>query len=370
LASQQPKLTRPRFRFTVSRARSEERTRGENIVKASKVLLAAVVVAGARSLTAQPPPQPPPPPCTPAADVVCGQQAPEDLVALGPRWVAASAYSGTGGVALIRVSDRTSYTAYPAAGAANRLDTKTYPDCPGPPSPGNFLTHGLYVQPGDGPVYKLFVVGHGAREAIEVFDVDTGPERPVVTWVGCVVAPDPIGLNSVRGLPDGGFVTTNFLPRGGDQAAARQKMMAGQPNGELWEWHTASGWVKVPGSDAAGANGVELSADGKTLYMAAWGSQSFVRLSRGMTPPHREEIPLGFRVDNIHWARDGSLYAVGQGEQSWKAVKIDPQTLAVREVVSRADTPAFGAGTTVLEVGRDLWVGSYRSNRIAIIPAP
>ena len=84
----------------------------------------------------------------------------------------------------------------------------------------------------------------------------------------------------------------------------------------------------------------------------------------------REDIPLGFRVDNIHWARDGTLYAAGQAGTSWKAVKVDPNTLAVREVVSRADTPAFGAGTAVVEVGDELWVGSFRGNRIAIIPAP
>jgi hypothetical protein len=338
-------------------------------VKASPVLFVFVLSAGSLPLFAQPPPQPPPPPCTPAADVVCGQQAPEDLVGLGPEWVVASAYSGTGGVALIRVSDRMAYTAYPAAAAKDLHDKKAYPMCPGPPSKDAFTTHGVYVQPGNGPTYKLFVVAHGGREAIEVFDVDTAAATPVATWIGCVVAPEPIGLNSVRGLPDGGFITTNFLPRGGTREAT-QRMMTGEQNGELWEWHTASGWEKVPGSEAAGANGVELSNDGRTLYVAAWGSQSFFRLSRGTTPPKREDVPLGFRVDNIHWARDGSLYAVGQAAQNWKAVKIDPTTLAVREVVTEPDTPEFGAGTAVVEVGDKLWVGSYRGNRIAIVPAP
>jgi hypothetical protein len=345
-------------------------------VKASAALLAVLGFVASLPLGAQPPPQPPPPPCTPAENVICGQQAPEDLVALGPQWVAAGAYSGTGGVVLIRVSDRASHTAYPSPSATNRHDTKTYPDCPGPPGAGGaqFTTHGVYVPPGSGPVHKLFVVGHGARESIEVFEVDTRPAMPAVTWLGCVVAPDPIGLNSVRGLPDGGFITTNFLPRGGTREAT-QRMLGGERNGELWEWHTATGWQKVPGSEAAGANGVELSDDGKTLYVAAWGSQSFFRLSRGATPPVRDEIPLGFRVDNIHWARDGSLFAVGQaglGEagQSWKAVKIDPRTLAVRDVLTVADTPEFGAGTALVEVGDKLWVGSFRGNRIAIVPAP
>lgn len=343
---------------------------GGTVMKVTAMLLAVGVAATlSEPASAQPPPQPTPPPCTPTANVVCGQQAPEDLAALGPDWVAASSYGGSGGLKLIRVRDHRTYTAYPSAAAENRPDTKTYPECPGPPDKGRLLTHGLYVGPAAGSVYKVFAVGHGAREAIEVFEIDTAPATPAVTWIGCVVAPDPVGLNSVRGLPDGGFVTTNFLPRGGSQAAT-QKMMAGQRNGELWEWHTASGWQKVPGSEAAGANGVELSADGETIYMAEWGSRSLARISRGTTTPVRRDVKLGFRVDNVHWARDGSLWAVGQGDQSWKAVKVDPQTLAVHEVLSRTDTPAFGAGTTVLEVGEDLWVGSFRGNRIAIIPAP
>lgn len=92
-------------------------------------------------------------------------------------------------------------------------------------------------------------------------------------------------------------------------------------------------------------------------------------MSRGATPPQREEIPLGFRVDNIHWARDRTLWAVGQAGQVWKAVKIHPETLEVRDIVSQPDTPAFGAGTAVAEVGDRLWVGSFRGNRIAIVPA-
>jgi len=317
-----------------------------------------------------------PPACEPGDDMqfVCGQQAPEDLVTLpGSQWVVASAYSGTGGVELIRVRDRTASTVYPAATASERHDTETYPDCPGPPTAGGFTTHGLSVLPGDGSVHRLFVVGHGARESIEIFEVDARPDTPSITWIGCVVAPDPIGLNSVRGLPDGGFVTTNFLPRGGERSAMT-RMMQGEDNGELWEWHTDSGWVEVPGSHASGANGVELSDDGRTLYMAAWGSQSFARISRGQTPVTRDDVTLGFRVDNIRWAQDGSLLAVGQGTgenaQVWRVVKIDPRTLAISEIMSRPDNQVFAAGTVAVEVGSDLWVGSYRGDRIAIVPAP
>ena len=188
---------------------------------------------------------------------------------------------------------------------------------------------------------------------------------PVLTWVGCVIAPDPIGLNSVRSLPDGGFITTNFLPRG----QPIESLFSGVKNGELWEWHTATGWQKVPGSEASGANGVELSDDGKTIYMAAWGSQSFIRLTRGVNPPKREEIPLGFRIDNIHWTKDGKLLGAGQVDQDWQVVKIDPRTLKVEKLYAQAANPSFGGGTVAMEVGDKLWVGSYRGDRIAIVPA-
>ena len=148
-------------------------------------------------------------------------------------------------------------------------------------------------------------------------------------------------------------------------------MSNGEKNGELWEWHPHGKWQKVPGSEAAGANGVELSHDGKTIYMAAWGSQSFVRLSRGAKPVVRDEVPLGFRIDNIHWSDDEkTLLAVGQGPGRWIAVTIDPMTLKVTEVLNREDTAAFGAGTVAAEVGKTWWIGSYMGDRIAIVPAP
>jgi sugar lactone lactonase YvrE len=126
----------------------------------------------------------------------------------------------------------------------------------------------------------------------------------------------------------------------------------------------------VPGSEASGANGVELSDDGRTIYIAAWGSQSFIRLSRGATPPVREEIPLGFRIDNIHWAKDGRLLGAGQVDQDWQVVKIDPDSLEVEQIYAQPANASFGGGTVALEVGDDLWIGSYRGDRIAIVDDP
>jgi hypothetical protein len=51
-------------------------------------------------------------------------------------------------------------------------------------------------------------------------------------------------------------------------------------------------------------------------------------------------------------------------------VKIDPSTLAVTDVLNRPDDATFAGNTTAIEVGDKLWLGSYRGDRIAIIPAP
>ena len=348
-------------------------------MRAVLVMVIVGLLASPLTLAAQVPPAPAMTDCATAAStglkLICNQQAPEDLVVVpGDQWVVASAYTGLG-INLIRVRDHATMRGYPAGFARRRIEEKRYPTCPGPPdvpADARFTTHGLWLQPGTGTTHTLFVVGHGSRESIEVFEIDTKPTTPILTWIGCVVAPEQIGLNSVRGLPDGGFIATNFLARN-VTPEARARMLEGDKNGELWEWHAAGGWKRVPGSEAAGANGIEISNDGKWYYVAAWGSQSFFRLSRNGAAPSRDEIRLGFRVNNIRWGRDGSLYATGQTgsrevtETSSVIVKINPETLAVREIYRRPDDARFRFGTVAVEVGPELWVGSYQGDRIAII---
>jgi hypothetical protein len=316
--------------------------------------------------------------CDPVGNVrfVCGQQSPEDLVVLpGSQWIVASSFGGSGGINLINVRDHSTTLAFPGPAAKERLDAKTYNTCPGPPDAADkakFATHGLALRAGRNSTHTLYAVHHGARESIEVFEVDARGKIPTLTWVGCAVVADPIGLNSVVALPEGGFIATDFLARGVD-AVNRGRMLAGENNGALWEWHTATGWKMIPGSEAAGANGLEISKDGKWIYVAAWGSQGFFRLSRGQTPGKRDSIPLGFRVDNIRWAPDGSIFAAGQGGvapmQTSNVVKINPDTLKVQEIIRHPNSPEFGAGTVAVQIGKEIWVGSFRGDRIAIFPA-
>jgi sugar lactone lactonase YvrE len=316
--------------------------------------------------------------CDPVGNVqfVCEQIGPEDLAIVPEsRWVLSSGMAANGAIRLIDSRDRSTTVLFPTATPRERLDKKTYPSCPGPidlTKREQFRAHGLYLRPGRNAVHTLFVVHHGTRESIEVFELDARAKMPTLTWIGCAVAPDPIGLNSVVGLPDGGFVTTNFQPRGPADPAGRGRMMAGENNAEVWEWHAASGWQKVPGSESAGPNGLEISKDGRWLYIGAWGSQSVIRLSRGQTPVKKDSVPVGFRVDNVRWAADGSLLAAGQGgtapAQTSNVAKVDPDTLKVQQLVNHPNSDVFAFGTVAVQVGKELWVGAVRGDRIAIFP--
>jgi hypothetical protein len=332
--------------------------------------------------------------CDPVGPIrfVCGQAGPEDLVVVpGSAWIIASAYGAEGGVNLIDTRAATSTRLFPSATAKERPDTKTYDSCPGPlegTDREKFRTHGLSLKQGRNAVHTLYVVHHGNRESIEVFELDARPKQPLITWIGCAVAPDPIGLNAVVGLPDGGFAATNFDPR--RPAGARgfsPALLEGKVNGELWEWHTGTGWKIVPGSEAAGANGVEISKDGKWYYVAEWGNRSFMRLSRGQTPVKRDEVSLGFRVDNVRWAPDGSLFIAGQGGPdagrgqargaqggapgvaTSNAGKVDPKTLKYQEIINYPVSDAVSFATVAVQVGNEIWVGSSRGDRIARYPA-
>ena len=234
-------------------------------------------------------------------------------------------------------------------------------------------------------MHTLYVVHHGNRESVEVFELDARQKQPAVTWIGCAVAPDPIGLNAVVALPEGGFAASNFDPRppAGARGGFSPALLEGRPNGELWEWHTGRGWAKVPGSEAAGANGLEISKDGKWYYVAEWGNRSFMRLSRGQTPARRDEISLGFRVDNVRWAPDGSLFVAGQGGAdvgrgsgaggappviTSVVGKVDPKTMKYQEIANYPTSGTVSFATVAVQVGDELWVGSAFGDRVARYP--
>ena len=227
--------------------------------------------------------------CDPEGDVkfVCGMVSPEDLAAIPQSpWVIVSSMEHEGHLGHLYVADARDHSTtvlFPTATARPRHDTATYGSCPGPATRNQFEPHGISLRPGSNGNHTLYVVRHGSRESIEVFQVETDGASPTLTWVGCAVAPETLGLNAVVALPDGGFAATN--PRTGD----------------VWEWHSGTGWNVVPGSEGTGPNG--LARRSVVLYrrmgqpvgdsLVAWADTGLER-RRGGRVSYRQR-PLGPR---------------------------------------------------------------------------
>jgi hypothetical protein len=312
-------------------------------------------------------------PCTPVDNIqfICGLASPEDLAVLpGATWVIASGNREGGRLHLINVRDKTSTVVFPTPDRKERLDAAAYPTCPGPldlKKPDAFRAHGLYLKPGKGTVHTLYVVHHGTRESIEVFEVETGGAPPALTWIGCAPALSTLTFNSVIGLPEGGFAATSG------------------PTNDVWQYQTATGWRRVPGSEGTAPNGLEISRDGRWLYIAGWAEEKVTRLSRDRAPVQKDVIKLGFRPDNVRMAPDGSaLFAAGHTDKDGRSIvepreplrehsnvaRIDPQTLEFRRIFEHAALDGFVASTTAVPIGNDIWLGSQRGDRVAYFPAP
>ena len=311
-------------------------------------------------------------PCDPVGEVrfLCDMVSPEDIAVLpGADWAIASGAREGGRLHLVNVGDKASSVLFPTPESEARLDAGSYPGCPGPldlADPDALGLHGLYLDPGADGTHTLLVVHHGQRESIEFFEVATGDGPPSLTWTGCAVAPEGARLNSVVALPGGGFATTN----------------AGIG---VWEWQAESGWEVLPESEDTAANGIEVSADGETLYIAGWAEEKLTRLSRGVTPIQKDVIPLGFRPDNLRMALDGSaIYAAGHTDRDGNSITdpreptletsnvalIDPDSLEFERVFTHPAMPGFISSTTAIRIGDELWLGSYRGDRLAYLPAP
>ena len=62
---------------------------------------------------------------------------------------------------------------------------------------------------------------------------------------------------------------------------------------------------QIPHSKASYPNGVEVSADGETLYFAAFGASELVRMGR-IDGSERTSVPIP-HPDNLTWSEDGRI---------------------------------------------------------------
>jgi len=272
---------------------------------------------------------------------------------------------------------------------AIRADKASYPETTTPPDWETFGPHGIGLEARKGNVITLYAVNHGTREAVEVFQIDVSGKRPRFTWVGTILSPADGFVDAVAWIPGtDGFVATALLdPR--DPEGSAKKQMSGEPVGWVREWHPKSGWKTLPGTEKFSApNGIIVSPDGSYVYVAPSANFRVYRVKRGGTSPEVISSPqlAGF-PDNIRWSADGkSILAAVHTEDpekfaaaqmasvkiggsmftTFNVTRLDPEKLTPEIVMPSGLYGAFGAGTNAIEVGNRLWLGSCKSDRVAI----
>lgn len=318
---------------------------------------------------------------------VCGPHNAEDLVLIpGTQWIISSGMAAGGSMFLIDTKQKAWTELYPGDAPLAQQDMKVYGDCPGSPDPNNFVSHGLNLRPGGDGRSTLYVVGHGEREAIEVFDVDANSETPVLTWKGCILTPDGMQANSVASLGDGSLLATIPLHTGIPISDA----LAGKLTGGVYAWSPGeSGFTMVQGTEMPYANGIEVSADGQEFYVVSSGLMTVTAFSNS-NPARllRSTEPFGFVPDNLHMGRDGRLITAGlniddpvcgkvkQSEEfdleafascprAFTVWAIDPDSLQGETLARGPANKNFSNVTMALEAGDELWIGTFSGDRIA-----
>ena len=320
---------------------------------------------------------------------ICGLASAEDLVLIpGTRWVIASGFSGGVSLYLIDSERKTWSNFYPADKPRALQDMATYGSCPGSPDPNSFDAHGLHIRAGAGGHSTLYAVGHGEREAIEVFDVDASGDVPSLTWKGCVMTPDGMQANSIVALADGSLLATIPLHTG----IAINEAFNGRPTGAVYQWSPGdAGFTKIEGTEMPYANGIEVSDDGKEFYVASSGLLKVMAFSNSNpTQLLRETATFSIIPDNLHKGRNGALITAGLkimdpvcGDvpmslefdleafaacpRPFSVLAIDPRSMQTSEIASSPAQTKFSNITMALEVGDELWLGTFAGDRIAYI---
>ncbi len=320
--------------------------------------------------------------CMPSGglDFICGPAAVEDLVRLpDTTWIIGSGMSeprNPGKLHLIDAGKKTWEVLYPGQNPQNDFDAKSYPACSGAPDAKTFGAHGIAIRDDGNRTATVLAVNHG-REAIEVFKVNAASVKPVIKWVGCVPMGENNSINSVAFLPGNGFVATKYYDT--KAPGGFGTIFAGGTTGGVLEWHPQTGVKPLPGTDLAGANGIEVSKDGKWIYVAAWGSQEVVRFSHGNGRLQKKVAKVGFCPDNFRWAPDGKILVAGQNTpgglsgrmpafKGWTVGKLDAETLEFTEIMKDDGSSPLQNVSVALEVDGTIWLGVFRGDRVAYTP--
>jgi hypothetical protein len=304
---------------------------------------------------------------------ICGLVVPEDVVSVGSTGlVLASGHRAPGHLYLIDPATSKVEELIQVPAFRQQHDQSAYPSCPGPLNLQAFDAHGISINEIRPKQFVLYTTSHGEREAIEIYALDLSGKVPALTWNGCVPLQQDGYFNAVARLPDGGFVTTRMR----DANVPTGAVSPGAISGRLFEWHPGGPLTLMAGTELSLPNGIEVSKDGRYVYVAVTGTKELVRFDRTEQPIAKRAVSLPFGPDNVHLQLNGKLIIAGPTPvdpatcsggncpAGFTIIEADPQTLAFLRVGGADASVAIQRVSAAIRVGKEIWVGSNQ-DRVA-----
>lgn len=312
----------------------------------------------------------------------CRFHNPEDLAVLGERLLV----SQMGGMDGAKPGDIVLYS--PTSGdievlfpRASVVDDRSWGDesCP-PPDLVAFSPHGIDLETRDDGRAMLLVVNHGLRESVEFFEVLQREDIVTLEWRGCAIGPDQAAFNDVVAKRDGGFWVTQMMPSDSQTSAMLKALVFGSDTGFVYAWDSSSGFSAVAGSEGPFPNGIEKSVDESHLFINMYLGDEVRKLD--LAAAHVVATADVASPDNLTWSEDGSTLLVashtaglleltacqaleaGSCGFSFEIVALDPADMTGTVVLANRGAPMGGA-TVAIELGDELFLGTFAGDRIA-----
>lgn len=313
-------------------------------------------------------------------EILCGTHSPEDLEPTpdGKFLITGEFLNGRGGPSaglILFDMAKKSYTKMPVRAEAR-------PDwgeaaCPGPVGDA-LVPHGLSLSKRSGGAMQLYVVNHGGRQSMEMYELTKDGGAWGLVWRGCVVAKQE--YNDVAALPDGGYIATH--PTALQTPGANNNLFDGHASGYVSRWTPGKGEAELPGTRAGYPNGVVVSADSRFMYFNAWTAKEVHKYDL------RDEkevsvVKLDFMPDNLTWTPKRQILAAGvkgaRGEcpagsgtpciLAFGVAEIDPARMVSKTVFDSEGKGALIQGVSVaLEAGNAIYIGAFQGDRLVKIP--
>jgi arylesterase / paraoxonase len=171
-------------------------------------------------------------------------------------------------------------------------------------APG-FLPHGISLHVAEDGTGTLFAINHaGGRHTVEVYDVGQTALTHRTTLAGpALVSPNDL----VAVTPTQVYVTNDHRHPTGPMRTVEEYFRRPWTNVVMWDgsaFHEVAGGIQL-------ANGINVSRDGRTLYVASAIGQDIRVYDRDAATGAltlRNQIPLGTGPDNIEVDADGALW--------------------------------------------------------------